>query len=82
MLEKHRKEENIAKDKTGTERTGGSLVNQVPPDVYSLLGKEPSAGMKPADEEQTSVAFISDEIRCIQDGVAVDCVAFIAEAKR
>lgn len=63
MLEKHRKEENIAKEKTETEETGGSLVIQVSPDVHFLLGKEPRADMKPEDKEQASVAFISEAKR-------------------
>lgn len=63
LLEKHRKEGNIAKDKIGMERMGPRLVPQVPPDIYSLPGKELSAGIRPQGKEQASIAFILDSKR-------------------
>lgn len=61
MLENtKRKEGNIAKDKIATKRIGGSLIPQVPPDIFSLPGKGLSIGMKPEDEKQTSFAFIPE----------------------
>lgn len=54
MLEKHRWEGNIAKDKIGMEKIGPRLVPQVLPDVYCLPGKELSARKRSQDEEQTN----------------------------
>lgn len=34
------------------------MVPQVPPDICSLTGKRPRTGMRPQDEEQTSITFI------------------------
>lgn len=58
-----RKEGNIAKDKIATKRIGGSLIPQVPLDIFSLRDKGLSIGMKPEDEKQTSFAFIPEAKR-------------------
>ena len=46
MLEKHRWEGNIAKDKIGMEKIGPRLVPQVLPDVYCLPPRSKKKGTK------------------------------------
>ena len=57
MLEKHRREGNIAKDKIGMEKMGPRLVPHEPPDVYCLPSEKLSAGKRSQDEKQMNCFY-------------------------